>query len=222
MMKARHNPFSSRRIDALSYRFLTGDWNELFLRLRQVCFRAAVTGPYGSGKTTLLEQLAHKLRGEGWKTGLLFINAQRPWLDTKQWREFFQVLRANGIILIDGADLLPAWQRGLVKLLSLKAKGLIIAGHQSLGLPVLTECRTNPHLLDDLLRELTGPLDESLKEKSRALFARHNGNIRDVFRDLYSVYADSREGSMIRKAGSIITGVDTMLRNWGVFFKETR
>lgn len=190
MIKARHNPFSAQRIDALTYRFITGDWDGLFLSLKRLNYRAAIIGPYGSGKTTLLEQLGNKLRQQGHGTLSIFVNQEFPHLTFAQWMDVLKSSRKNSIILFDGADSLPFWQCILVKLISRRAKGLVIAGHRRAGLPVLIECQTTPAILDDLLLELAGPLNEQLKQTGDKLFRQHNGNIREVLRDLYLVCSE--------------------------------
>jgi ABC-type branched-subunit amino acid transport system ATPase component len=191
MMKARHNPFSAQRIDALAYRFISNNWEGLFFKLEQLDYRAAIIGPYGSGKTTLLEQLGNKLRQQGHGTLNIFVNQEFPHLTFAQWMDVLKSSRKNSIILFDGADLLPFWQWILVKLISRRAKGLVIAGHRRLGLPVLIDCQTTLTILDELLHELAGPVDEPLKQAGARLFRQHDGNIREVLRDLYMVCANS-------------------------------
>jgi len=190
MIKARHNPFSAQRIDSLDYRFITGGWDGLFLKLKRLNYCAAIIGPYGSGKTTLLEQLGKRLQRQGYGTLNIFVNQESPHLNFAQWNAVLKSKRENSIIFFDGADLLPFWQWILVKLISRRARGLVIAGHRRLGLPVLIECQTNPAVLADLLLELTGLVEEPLKRAGAKLFRQHNGNIREVFRDLYLVCAD--------------------------------
>lgn len=189
-MKARQNPFAAHRIDALAYRFTSTGWDELLFKLKHLNYRASIIGPYGSGKTTLLEQLGARLEHEGWKTSRIFINAQSARLRLSQWKMLMNASRENIICLIDGADLLPAWQWAMVRLITHRAKGLIIAGHRANGLPVLMTCQTSEDILDDVLNELTGSLDDELRQTGHALFRQHNGNIREVFRALYLVFAE--------------------------------
>lgn len=189
-MKARQNPFAAHRIDALAYRFTCAGWEELLFKLEQLNYRASIVGSYGSGKTTLLEQLGMRLEQEGWTTCRLFVNAQSPRLHVSQWKRLVDASRKDAVCLLDGADLLPAWQWGLVKLITRRAKGLIIAGHRPNGLPVLFTCQTSPDILDDVLTELAGPIDGQLRQVGHELFRRHNGNIREVFRSLYLVFAE--------------------------------
>lgn len=193
MIKARHNPFSAQRIDALSYRFINGDWDTLFLKLTRLNYRAAIIGPYGSGKTTLLEQLGNKLQQQGYRTLNVFVNQESPHLSFAQCKEILISSRKDSFLFFDGADLLPFWQWILVNLLSRRVKGLVIAGHQRLGSPVLIECQTTPAVLDDLLNELIGPMEEKMRQAGHDLFRQHDGNIREVLRGLYMVCAD-RDG----------------------------
>lgn len=190
MIKARNNPFAAQRMDKLAYRFFSGSWDDLLLKLKQNNYRGAIIGPYGSGKTALLEQLGTRLRKEGRQLFQIFVNTDSPYLNFDQWKGLWDSAGPDTLILVDGADLLPTWQRGLLKLISGRAKGLVTAGHSPLGLPVLSENQTSIKLLDKLLDELAGPVEDSLRQKSHALFRLHNGNVRNVLRELYMLYAD--------------------------------
>lgn len=181
MISARNNPFASCRIDALEYRFSRGGWDELFRRLHRQGFRGAIIGPYGSGKTTLLEQLSRRLEAAGRANRRIFVNSDRPCLDLAQWQEIRQAARAGEVCLIDGADLLPWWQWLAVSRLC-AVGGLIIAAHRCRGLPLLQRCAPGSGQLRLLLSDLGVPVPA---EQAEALWVRHHGNIRAVFRDLY-------------------------------------
>ncbi len=182
MIIARNNPFASHRIDALSYRFLDGGWPDLLMRLEALGYRAAIMGPYGSGKTTLLAQLARILRSRGRHVNLLFVNTDKPRLSVAQMAALLKSIRTRQMVMIDGADLLPHWQWGLIRGASRFAGGLVVAGHSPKGLPVLIRCRPHIHILTRLLQDLNVRLSPGTIED---LFNTYAGNIREIWRELY-------------------------------------
>lgn len=62
---------------------------------------------------------------------------------------------------------------------------MIISSHQPGLLPTLVDCQTSPALL----RELIHRLDPCCNVDATALYSRHNGNLRNAFRELYDLYA---------------------------------
>lgn len=188
MIQARHNPFASHRVDALPYRFSQGSWEEIEQRLKCCSYRAAIIGPYGSGKTTMLEQLAGRLRARGSAVESLFVNADRPVLSWNQIKKIRSAAQHRRMICIDGADLLPRWQRWFVRSITRHAAGLVMAGHAPCGWPVLWECESDEAVFQRLLEDLGAPLP---KADAVELFRRHQGNVRDMFRELYRRAADS-------------------------------
>jgi len=189
MMKARHNPFRTERVLEIRYRLLDTCWDDLFKRLEELGFRAAITGEHGTGKTTLLEDMEPRLVDRGFIPILLFQNDTTTALDESAYKPFFKEITSDHIILFDGADLLTnrEWIRFAKN--TRKAGGLIITSHQDELLPVLTECRTTFELLDEIVKDLLGAGSGPAKQTLQELFITHNGNIRDVLRALYDVYA---------------------------------
>lgn len=176
-MRARDNPFASHRVEALPYRLPEGlTWDELLARLAALRFRAALVGPHGRGKTTLLEELARRLTARGFRVRTVTLRQDERRIDWKRLRG----LGAEDVLLLDGAELLGriAWLR--VRFRCRRAGGLIVTSHRPGLLPTLLECTTSPELLADLVRELTG---EELEVGE--LFARHGGNVRMAFWEMY-------------------------------------
>ena len=175
-MRARDNPFASGRVERLRYRLPEGlTWERLLERLADLRHRAALVGPHGRGKTTLLEELAPRLTARGFRVRSVTLRQDERRVDWSRLR-----LKADEILLFDGAELLGrfAWLR--VRLSCRRAGGLIVTSHRPGLLPTLLECNTTPELLAGLVRELTG---EELETEE--LFARHGGNLRLVFWEMY-------------------------------------
>lgn len=176
-MRARDNPFASDRVERLRYRLPDAlTWDGLLERLASLRFRAALVGPHGRGKTTLLEELARRLSARGFRVRTVTLRQDERRVDWNRLRG----LGAQDVLLVDGAELLGriAWLR--VRLSCRRAGGLIVTSHRPGLLPTLLECETTPGLLAELARELTG---EELEVGE--LFARHGGNVRMAFREMY-------------------------------------
>lgn len=176
------NPFASRCIDGLRYRFRRGGIDEVKTALARHRNRGAVVGAHGSGKTTLLEELAVHLSGDiVW----VRLNAEidRPAVTA------LEVLN-HGIgpghtILIDGAEQLSyrSWWRVRRRIRS--AGTIVITSHRPGRLPTIHECTTDLALLEELVRELAP--DAAAREDLEALFLRNNGDLRLCLRELYDV-----------------------------------
>jgi hypothetical protein len=176
-VRARDNPFASGRVESLRYRLPEGvTWDGLLHRLAALRFRAALVGPHGHGKTTLLEELAPRLTARGFRVRTVTLRQDERRVNWARFRS----LGPDDILFLDGAELLGrlAWLR--VRFHCRRAGGLIVTSHRPGLLPTLLECKTTPELLAGLVRELTG---EELE--TGELFARHGGNLRLAFWEMY-------------------------------------
>ena len=178
------NPFASRKIDGLEFRFSGTDWDGVLGHLVIEGGRGAIIGPHGSGKTTLLEQLAGRLADEPvW----IRLNAEssRPLMTA--FENLPHEIGSDNTVLIDGAEQLGPWSWWRLHRRVRNAGTVVITSHKPGRLPTLYQCATDPTLLAELVNELapdaidTVDLDE--------LFQRHNGNIRLCFRELYDLWA---------------------------------
>jgi hypothetical protein len=189
-MKARDNPFTVQRVLRLRYRLSESQWGHFLQHLERREYRGALVGPEGSGKTTLLEDLGARLELQGMATRWLRLSRERR----PEWRslceEWIAGLRADDVILFDGAEQIPWWSwRGFLRQVRF-ARGLVITTHRSGRLPTLRHCRTSLELTQSLVEQLIGPLHSEGKQRITTLYSRHRGNVRDVLRTLYDHYAE--------------------------------
>jgi hypothetical protein len=190
-MRARDNPFSVDRVQAIRYRLLNTTFDQMLARLHELNYRAAIVGPDGSGKTTLLEDLQKPLQKKGIKTRLVFVNDTLH-LDGPACRRLLADLRRDQIVLLDGADLLRRSDWSLLKRHTIThAYGLVITSHRRGLLPTLIECATSPALLREIAFELQPQGRPLAAEFLDHLYERHQGNLRDCLRELYDRYAGS-------------------------------
>lgn len=183
MRRPADNPFASRRIDGLSYRFHDSGIDELIATIAAAGGRGAVIGPHGSGKTTLLEELAQQLGGEIVRIRLN-ADTSNP---AASVREHLPVaVDHRHSILFDGAERLGSWSWWRIHRRIRSAGSIVITSHRSGRLPTIYECRTDPELLIELVGELAPDgVDADLEE----LYRRYGGNIRLCLRELYDVWA---------------------------------
>jgi len=185
-MKPRLNPFATHRIDNLKYQFVTKNWDAILVDLEQLLYRAAIVGPHGFGKTTFLNELGEILFLKGFSIYPIFINLKNRRLSLAQLKKMVLKINTQTIILFDGADLLDAWYWHILNVLFFKkAKGIVITAHHPTRLPTLFHCQTNIEILDHIIEELNETNDKSFFPLSHTLFKKHQGNIREVLRDLY-------------------------------------
>ena len=179
------NPFASRRIDDLSFRFAHLDWAELLDALALNNGRGAIVGPHGSGKTTLAETLARRVGGDIVKIHL-GTDTRRPLTSTI--RSLPPIVEPRHTIVLDGAEQLRpvAWWRTWRQLRP--AGTVVITSHKPGRLPMIHECRTSSALLTELATELDPTVAETVDLDE--LFRRHDGDIRLCFHELY----DHRSG----------------------------
>jgi DNA replication protein DnaC len=188
-MKAKDNPFSTEQISKIKYYLSETELENLIKRLKELNFYAALVGDHGSGKTTLLESIVIKLIELNYKPKLLRLNTEKPSFPKSFLREFSKSLKKTDIVILDGAEQLNflSWQYFKYKVKN--ADGLIITTHKEGRLPTLYRCQTSYKILDKILLELLGIQAKDLEKNSQKLFDKHQGNIRNVLREYYDIYA---------------------------------
>lgn len=183
-LRPADNPFASRRIDRLEYRFGDTTIDDLLAALARSQHRGAIVGPHGSGKTTLLEQLATRLEGEiVW----VRLNADDRTPGRKALISLPEDIDQRLVVLVDGAEQLGTWSWWRFHLQTRHAGALVITAHLPGRLPTIHTCSIDPALLLGLVEELAPDVVEAVDLE--ALFHRHHGNIRLCFRELYDVWA---------------------------------
>jgi ABC-type branched-subunit amino acid transport system ATPase component len=183
-MRPADNPFASRRIDGLHYRFRRGDINDIKAALARHGNRGAIVGPHGRGKTTLLDALAGHLEGEIIRVSLRS-DTRRPL--SQALASLPAAVRDIHAVLLDGAEQLGRWSWRRVHHRIRKAGAIIITSHRPGRLPTIHRCTTDPALLAELVAELAPEMVGAVDLED--LFRRHGGNIRLCFRDLYDLWA---------------------------------
>jgi len=178
------NPFASRRIDRLEYRFQGIDVQSITDRLRKTGGRGSVIGPHGSGKTTLLEHLAERLDG---RPVWVRLSAQTPRPVEAAVSKLPRPITKEHAVLIDGAEQLGPWSWWRLRRRTRNARAIIITSHSPGRLPTLHECTTSQELLTNLVDTLAPGMAENIDLDE--LFLRHEGNIRLCFRELYDAWA---------------------------------
>lgn len=189
-MKARDNPFSTDRILRVRFRPQGVPWEGLLARLESMNGRGAIVGLHGSGKTTMLEDLAERLEGAGTPTLFIRLDMIEPRLSLGRLMSIMGQLARETVLLIDGADILPAWQWLLIKWRSRRAGGLVVTSHGKRLLPTLHHTVTSPALLREVVAEVITPQPLPAAADIDRLYATHQGNLRDALRGLYDQYAE--------------------------------
>lgn len=187
-MRARDNPLTVQRLGRLRYRIAPADWEDLLARFAAHRYRGAVVGPEGHGKTTLLADLMAHFRAAAWDVRSVRLQRGQGVLTTAERRLLFAPPTARTLLVVDGVDELSAVERLLLRWRARRAGGLLVAAHREGALPTLRRCETDAALLETLLDEL-GIAATRPGEATAALLARHHGNLREVFSELYDLYA---------------------------------
>jgi hypothetical protein len=191
----RDNPFATcaTRPGALAYRFAERESAATLVdRLAAQSWRGQIVGPHGSGKSTLLVELIVQMQRRGREVVATVLRDGCRWLPT--------VVRtaarrgASVVIVIDGYEQL-GWPARFWLGLACRRNGcgLLITTHRPMRLPLLA--RTAPELatVQRLVEKLTADDSTAIAPGDvAASFDRHNGNVREIFFDLYDRYERTR------------------------------
>jgi hypothetical protein len=206
----KNNPFRTSRIEALPFRDPSSPQDARFVeglleRWNSLDRRGVLVGPKGHGKTTLLEELEFQLEARGFELRRARLRIESPTPDPATRRHLGDGLHDGVVISIDGLDLLRPLTWWRLRRGWRAAGGILATSHRPGRLPTLYEHRSTPELLRQLVRELLDDTDHRLVEPSlvesslvepslveprlEELFARHQGNVRECFRELYDEFA---------------------------------
>jgi hypothetical protein len=200
MHLARNNPFSTDRVLRQRYRISEREWEKLYETLTRHRGRGALVGPKGFGKTTLLEDLAVRLRSAGKRVILTRLRAETPCLPDIFNANFCARLTPSDAVLLDGAEQLSLMRWLMFRWLTRRAGIVVVTTHRVGRLPVLRRCLTSPALLCELVSSLGQSLDA---DEARALYARHQGNLREALRELYDQYAEKSANALSLPASRV-------------------
>lgn len=191
----KSNPLATRFVSPgkLVWRSRSGEsLEDIANRFHSLHARAAIVGPHGTGKSTLLENLAPLIATQASSVVWLKLRGRLASCRTvlqcyRQWA------RQGTLLIVDGYEQLPLIARPCLLFLSRLARAsLLITSHRSTALPTLVETSVDEQLARDLLDELL-PLDLCQREKLlelsllRQMLAKHDGNLREVFMELYDL-----------------------------------
>ncbi len=195
-IRARSNPLAVERTERLPFRFSDGNWGSHLARLGQMEYRGAIVGGQGCGKTTLLEQLAGRLAGQGIHT-VSMRAARAGGTRREELSEWVRPLSARNVLLLDSAEQLRRrdwWW--LLRTTAAHQIGLVVTVHRRCLLRTWLTCRPTPGLLRDLLMELgfDPEVQANFFQQAENWYARHGGNLREVFRSMYDEVAAGRAG----------------------------
>lgn len=177
---AKDNPFRSSSVGKLEFVGKGITLEELWLKFIAMGCRASIVGPHGCGKTTLAQALKTKMLKAAYSVqeirGSRLASGEISWSANASDKA--------DIRIVDGWDMLPYWKR----LYYLRSGPLLAVSHRPIkGLSVLYKAEPDLGILKLLLTRLGLDLDESyLLER----FKKHEGNAREVFRELYDEFAE--------------------------------
>lgn len=189
------NPFSTRftRPGAIPFHFAPGPkQKQLFDRLWDMGLWGQVVGPHGSGKSTLLHLLAREAAGAGINMVRFDLHDQQRRMP-RGWKalvwESFERGRGT-MVAVDGYEqLAPFAQWQLKRTCRHRRWGLLVTSHRDVNLPHLYRTLTHIDLAHQLVRFVLPDGETRVgPEMVAETFRRHEGNLRQVFSDLYDRY----------------------------------
>jgi hypothetical protein len=190
------NPFASHRTrpGAMPFWFPAGVSAEsLADDLAAHQFRGQIVGPHGSGKSTLLATLLTELHRRGLQTHAIALHdGQRRLPDGFLNRTD---LDARLVIIVDGYEQLAFLERAKLRWRCWRrGTGLLITTHAAaFRFPKLLTLRPCHGLAASLFNRLMSGFQPLVAEHAAvASFSRHNGNLREVWFDLYDQYERNR------------------------------
>ena len=189
------NPFSTRAVrpGALTYHLPNSlSPEDLVSQLRSNHWWGEILGPHGSGKSTLAHTLLPLLRAAGRNIRQFTLHQDEKRVpvsgaDLKSWDAETQVI-------VDGYEQLGGWSRTILKRVCRRQRaGLLVTVHESVGLPLLFCTSVSLELAQQLVKELSASCPPLITADDVVeSYRRHQGNLREVFFELYDLYESRR------------------------------
>jgi hypothetical protein len=187
------NPFSTRftRPGQIPFCFPEGvDLPQLIEKLARQGWRGQIIGPHGSGKSTLLAMLVPSIEAAGRSVVALTLHDGCRRLPIAMC----DFPAHNGLLVVDGYEQLGRLQRVWTQFCCWRrGAGLLVTGHDDVGLPTLVETTSTLALAEGLFARLVPEGDGrvALADLKTAFRARR-GDLRETFLDLYDLYESRR------------------------------
>ena len=190
------NPFSAGRFapGALRFRFLDGEsLGALLRRWNEAGRLGTIVGPHGSGKSTLLAELTPVLEQDGRRVLLAELHdgaRTLPWSEPS-----LRAIGATDDLLVDGYEQLSLFSRfQLDRFVRRRRCGLLITSHRNTVFPTIHTTSIDFALVKTLVAELASATwSKRYESEIEHAFDLHNGNVREVFFDLYDLFERHRE-----------------------------
>ena len=197
------NPFASRfvRPGAMVYRdpktLMTVDVDCLLAELESVR-RAAIVGDHGTGKSTLLHTIAAQLESQYPEGRWVQLTRDNGFPIAERCREVVANVRVTlreqkslvdgGVLVIDGAEQLPAWVRAVIaKRTQQRGQACLITTHRPVKrFKTIFQTALDHKLIEFLVTQLTTDCsDPELIASVRERIKRPIDNARELWSDLY-------------------------------------
>ena len=204
----KHNPFSTRKTIPGKIPYFAGEVykNEqgvefLYRFFRNFDYRSQITGKHGTGKTTFLYEFVQYLERQGHKAYHFALHDRQRLLPPVFWERHiilvtqFKIgaIESIPISVIDGYEQLSLGQK--IRLRHSCRKGtsglLITTHHPAWRMPVLLRTKPTLETLQSVIAYLfrdVHDLEPPDLPLCRTLFDKHQGNLRNVWFDLYDLY----------------------------------
>ncbi len=190
MIRAKDNPFATRKIEELGYIPDDLPLEELFGRFESLGRHALILGPHGSGKTTLLDAMEKDARSRGEETAQVFISLDCSPVWEKIREQIFD-LSAGGTVFLDGFDHLSFFRKNRIcRWVKNRQIGLLATSHKEGFFPILHKRAPSHQILLDIAARLTGGHGIFSEARLLEIFNAHGGNIRECLRQLYDECRD--------------------------------
>ena len=192
------NPFATRatRPGSIDYLFSAAESGAALVeRLRENDWWGQIVGPHGSGKSTLLhallpllEQADRRVRHFTLHRGERRLSIERS--EQLSWG-------SNTQVIVDGYEQLGHWNRMLLKRLCRRRQvGLLVTTHVNVGFPTIYSTAPSLEVTQQLVGQLQAAGRELITPDDVARsFECQQGNLREVFFELYDLYEQRRRRS---------------------------